>query len=76
MSYFLMELKQAEVEYLNNLNRCGLCDHLGAFHSIDRRVDDDDIEHCDYCEEAGGNCPGLYFHPECFIDACPCTGYK
>lgn len=74
MSYFLMELKPAEVEYLNNLNRCGLCDHLGAFHR-DERADNEDL-HCAECTEE--DCLGIeWFMPAaCLIDGCPCTGYK
>lgn len=31
-SLVVLELKPEEVEFLNNLRRCALCDHLGALH--------------------------------------------
>lgn len=70
-----MELKPAEVEYISNLNRCGLCDHLGAFHRD--AGEPDDIEHCEFCEE-DALCAGvsLYYAPECLIGGCQCTGFR
>lgn len=69
-----LELKPEEVEYLNSLRRCALCDHLGALHHEAHEEDEDD--HCAECAEQ--NCHGglSFFDAECSLPQCHCTGYK
>lgn len=73
MSFVVMELKPAEVEYLNSMWRCALCDHLGVFHRD--AGEPEDIEHCVDC---AGDCEGvsLYYSPGCLISGCSCQEYR
>jgi len=70
MSFVVMELKPAEVEYLNSMWRCRSCDHLMALHHPEHEEDEDD--HCAECAEEDCH-GGLSFFPAyCLIEACPC----
>ena len=71
-----LELKPEEVEFLNGLRRCALCDHLGALHEDFNAGADG--EHCEFCEESSGACEGvspLIFN-ECKLSDCACEGYR
>jgi len=76
MSFVVMELKPAEVEYLNSMWCCSLCDHLMALHA---HADESDLEeeHCEGCEAWGQDDPctgvgGYVFNRACFIEGCKC----
>jgi hypothetical protein len=70
MSFVIMELKPAEVEYLNSMWRCPKCDHLMALHAEDRMTVY--RSHCDDCidEECAGSISFVAAH--CRIETCPC----
>lgn len=74
MSFVIMELKPAEVDYLNSMWRCRLCDHLMSLH---RNEQESIYKHCGWCEDHNGDCDGLDWVPasgECLIPDCGCTG--
>lgn len=82
MTLVVLELKQAEVDFLNNLGRCKLCDHLGAFHHEAHEEYDGDVEHCGTCiiDNAGGECDGInmaiILPSRCMIDSCMCEDFR
>ena len=72
MSFVIMELKPAEVEYLNSMWRCRHCDHLMALHHASHYKDG--AGHCANCDP-DEECDGPYhaYEPDyCLISGCPC----
>lgn len=82
MTLVALELKQAEVDFLNNLGRCKLCDHLGAFHHEAHEEYDGDVEHCYGCLDASNEemCDGINMAvnlpSRCMIDGCMCENFR
>jgi len=73
MSFVVMELKPAEVEYLNSMWRCPKCDHLMALHHASHY--EEGRRHCANCDPDEEECDGPYhaYEPDyCLIEGCKC----